>query len=148
MVWLSIIAAVFCIIQVSILYTIAIFQVTPNIVLAIVIYSALVYPRAGIWIGFATGLFLDFYSPTLGYNALIGTIIGYGIGILSSKIYKDLLILWIIILFVCSLLNDIVIFISKHELYLYFFFRYILTGAIYTTVIGLIMFYLLKKSRL
>lgn len=145
MVRLCILAAIFCIIQVTILGSIAIFQVTPDIVLALVIYASLFHGRVGMGLGFATGLFIDLYSPIIGYNALMGAIIGYGIGVLSSKIYKELPLLWIIILFGCSLLHGVVTFAAEHELCPYFFIRYILPRGLYTTGIGLVMFYLLRK---
>lgn len=148
MVALCVLGALFCILQLSILRNIAIFQVTPDIVLVLVIYAALFHGRAGMWLGFVTGLFIDLYSPVLGYNALMGTIIGYGIGVLSSRIYKEIPILWVIILFGCSLLHGVVTFAAEHELSLYFFMRYILSGAFYTTVVGMIIFYILRRTRI
>lgn len=142
---LWIVGIIFCIIQVSILQSISIFQITPDIILALVVYAALFHGRIGMWLGFGTGLFIDLYSPILGYNALMGTIIGYGVGILSSKIYKELPFLWIIILLGCSLLHEVITFAAEHEFCLYFFGRYIVPSALYTTFMGLIIFYGLRK---
>ena len=146
MIRLWILAGAFCVMQVSILRGIAIAQITPDIVLVIVIYNALFHERAGMWFGFVTGIFIDLYSSSPGYNALMGTIIGYGIGRLSLRVYKEVPLLWIILLFISSLVQGTVIFAGTHQLSSYFFWRYILFGALYTTVIGLMIFYVLRKS--
>jgi rod shape-determining protein MreD len=127
---------------------VAICGITPDVVLALVIYAALFHGKAGMWLGFGTGLFLDMYAPALGYNALMGTLIGYGVGAVSSRIYKELVLLWCITLFGGSLLHEIVIYAAEHELCWYFFMRYIVPGTIYTTVAGVGVFYVLRKLKI
>ena len=145
MVKLWILAGIFCVIQISVLRGVAIAQITPDIVLVVVVYTALFHEKAGMWLGFATGIFIDLYSSSLGYNALMGTVIGYGVGRLSGRVYKETPLLWLILLFVSSLVHDVVIFASVQELSHRFFWRYIFFGALYTTAIGLIMFPALRK---
>jgi rod shape-determining protein MreD len=141
------IGVLFCVAQVTVIQSIGICQVIPNIVLAFIIYIALFRGGAGIWVGFVMGLFIDLYSPAFGYNALMGTIIGYGIRLLSLRIYKELPLLWSIILFSCSLLYGGVVFAASYGLSFYFFFRYIIGEALYTAVIGTIIFYCLRKIK-
>ncbi len=144
MIKLCVITGIFCVIQVSVIRGIAIAQVTPNIVLVMVVYTALFHEKASIWFGFITGMFIDLYSAVPGYNALMGTVIGYGVGKLSSKVYKEVIFIWFILLFVSGLLHDTVIFASLNDLSNYFFWRYIFLGALYTTIFGVIMFYILR----
>ena len=135
-------------VQVSVLPHVAILGVIPDVVLVLVIYAGLFHGRAGMWLGFVTGVFLDMCAPAFGYNALMGTLIGYGVGAVSSRIYKELVLLWAIMLFGGSLLHGIVIFAAEHELCWYFFLRYIVPGTVYTTVAGMGVFYLLRRLKI
>ncbi|MDI6839787.1 MAG: rod shape-determining protein MreD [bacterium] len=147
MIGLCIITFFLCIIQISILLNIAVFQVTPNIVMILVIYIALFYGKTAMWVGFLTGLFLDLYSSSLGYNALVGTMVGYGVGSIGTRVYRETPILWMITLFVTSLFYETVIFASQKELSLFFFGRYIMPGALYTTIVGVIIFSILRRIK-
>ena len=143
MLWLF--AILGCIIQVSVIRSVAIFQTTPNVALILVIYIALFYGKKAMWVGFFTGLFIDLYSSSLGCNALAGTLVGGGIGSFANRVYREDPILWIITLFGSSLVYDIIIFTVQKEMSLFFFGRYMITGALYTTVVGLIIFYVSRK---
>lgn len=132
--------------QVSVLRGLAILRVTPDIVIAFVVYTSLFHPDSSVLIGFVTGLLIDMYSSSPGYNALMGTLIGYGVGLLSGKIYKEVPLLWLILLFLSELVHEVVIFASIHQLSGYFFCRYIVLQSTYTVVVGLIMFYALRRS--
>ncbi|MCK4352762.1 rod shape-determining protein MreD [candidate division WOR-3 bacterium] len=145
MIVLSILAFIFCIIQISILRSIAILQVIPDIVLIIVIYVALFHGKIAMWFGFFTGFFIDLYSSKLGYSALINTVIGYGIGNFASQFSREVPVLWVIMLFGGSLFQKMVLFAVQKELSLFFFGRYVILGSLYTTVVGVIIFFILRK---
>ena len=140
-----IIAVAFCIAQISIIRSLAICQVTPDIVLIITIYTAFFHKRKAVLIGFATGIFLDLYNQNLGLNALTGTIIGYTAEVLSSKIYKELPIMWIIAIFSYAILLGVVRAFAEHQMGVYFFARYTIPAALYSTIAGLIIIYTLSK---
>lgn len=135
----------FCIIQISIIRGVAICQVTPDIVLIMILYTAFFHKRKAMFIGFATGIFLDLYNQNLGVNALTGTIIGYTAEILSSKIYRELPIMWIIATFSYAILLGITRAFAEHQMGAYFFFRYTIPAALYSTIAGLVIIYTLSK---
>ena len=140
-----IIAVVFCIVQISIIRSLAICQVTPDIVLIMVIYTAFFHKRKAMLIGFVTGIFLDLYNQNLGVNALTFTIIGYTAEILSSKIYRELPLMWIIAMFSYAILLGITRAFAEHQMGAYFFIRYTIPTALYSTIAGLIIIYVLSK---
>lgn len=135
----------FCILQITLVYSIAIFQATPDLILVIVIYSALFCGELGLWIGFGTGLFLDLYSLSLGYNALLLSLIAYVIGKLATRIYRDAPVIWITLISLSSLLKNIIIFAVQKELSLKLLLSYIVPEMLYTTIVGVIIFFLFKN---
>jgi len=145
MVGLCVLGFIFCILQVSILRGLAIFQVTPDLILILLIYVALFRGKIAMWFGFAMGLFIDLYSATLGYNALVNTVIGYGIGSFAPYLYREMPVLWITILLGASLIHNFTISLAQREFSLFFFSRYIIPGSLYTVIVGLLLFSFLRR---
>ncbi|MDD2890262.1 MAG: rod shape-determining protein MreD [bacterium] len=135
----------FFIMQITIVNNIAIFHITPDIVLIVILYIALFYGEIGMWIGFGIGIFLDLYNFSLGCNALMLSLIGYGAKELSGRIYRDAPLLWGILIITSSVIKNIIIFIMQKELSFQLIITYILPEAIYTTVVGIILFYIFKN---
>lgn len=138
-------AILFSILQISLIHSIAICQITPDLILIIVIYAALFYGELGLWIGFSAGIFIDLYNMSLGYNTLLLSLIGYGVEKLANRVYRDAPILWITLIGISSLLRNIIIFTIQKELSFKFFFLYVLPEAIYTTIVGIAIFFIFKN---
>lgn len=144
--FLAVVAFFFCLIQASVIFSIRILDVIPNLIIIILIYIALFYGWVAMYFGFFMGLFQDFYSTSnLGYNTLINTNIGYLLGILSSYIYKDNVFFQAVIIFGISLLTSFLLSLFGRELSIFNFWRYIVPSSLYTTVIGVPIFLLLRK---
>jgi rod shape-determining protein MreD len=140
------IALVFCVIQAGVLNAITIFGVTPDIILIFILYIALFQGRRGMWYGFCMGFFVDIYSSSVvGVNALLNTVIGYALGSYSDYVYKAGILSRLIILFGGSLFHDLVILATQKSLSFYSLFHFILPRSVYTTIVGLFIFFLLNK---
>ncbi|MDD5529774.1 MAG: rod shape-determining protein MreD [bacterium] len=145
MIKLTLFAFLFFILQITIVNNIAIFHITPDIVLIIILYIALFYGEVGMWIGFGMGICLDLYNFSLGCNALMLSLIGYGAKELSGRIYRDAPLLWGILIISSSVIKNVIIFILQKELSFQLIMTYILPEAIYTTIVGIIIFYIFKN---
>lgn len=130
--------------QVSIIYYINIGQVFPNIVLAFIIYISLFYSQRGYIYGFIMGTFIDLYNQHFGVTPLIYTIIVYIVSKISYKFYKGIIV-YSILLILCSLFYQIIIASIQRDMSVYFLVRYIIPGSIYTTIIGIVIYYILNK---
>ncbi len=77
---------VFLIIQTTVLHTIMIADVMPDLLMIMLFFIAVKYgPLAGIYVGFLIGLGQDVYSPSLmGQNALVKAIAGCISGIFNE----------------------------------------------------------------
>lgn len=141
-----IIAVVFCLVQSTVLQFISIGRAVPNIILVLICYIALFHGRKAMWYGFGMGLFIDLYSiKGFGYNVLMGTIIGWLLGFLGIFLYKKNIIVQTVTLFITSFLYELIIAIPRGLLSLYTLYGKILPSSIYTTVVGIALFYIFQK---
>ncbi len=141
-----IIAVFFCLIQSTVIKFISIGSAVPNIILILICYVALFHGRRAMWYGFGTGLFVDLYSiKGFGYNTLVNTIIGWLLGFIGQYLYKKQLLSQVVTLFVTSCIHDLIIAIPGADLSFYTFYSKILPSSLYTTFIGVILFYLFQK---
>lgn len=143
MLW--IIGIIFCIIQVTVISYINIGGIVPDIVLGFIIYISLFYSSKGYVYGFIMGLLIDLPATPFGLNTLVYTLIGYVIGNFSYKIYKEIPIIWALLLIISSVSQQIIIYTIEKELTMSFFFRYIIPTGIYTTIIGMGIIYILRR---
>lgn len=81
----------------------------PDFLLAAVALEALFYgPRQGAAIGFIYGMVEDIYlGRYLGLNALVKALVGYGIGLGESRVYKDNLLVPVLALGTATLAGNL-----------------------------------------
>lgn len=114
--------------QTTILPHFSIAGVTPNTALIIVVIVALLKGKyKGAFIGLVAGLLQDvFFSKIIGINALIFFLIGYVVGLLDNKTFKEGLIL--------PFLAVVISTFSYHIMY-YFFMMFLSTDVSFLTII-------------
>lgn len=143
---LVIIAVIFCLIQASVIFSIQIKDILPNLIILILIYTALFHGEVAMFFGFFMGLFQDCYSAsTLGCNTLIYTVTGYLLGKGTNYLYKDNILFQALIIFTVSVIVSFFLLLFEGDLGLLIFFRYTLPSSLYTTIIGAPIFLILRK---
>ncbi|MGB6607356.1 MAG: rod shape-determining protein MreD [Atribacterota bacterium] len=109
----SAIIVVVLLIQLTLINSITILGLKPDLILVVVvIFSLLKGEKEGTISGFASGLLQDIFSTgLLGINALVKTVIGFTCGILREKIFHEhILFLIPVITFIASFIQSILIF--------------------------------------
>lgn len=123
-------------------YAFDILELHPDLILLALVYIAL---RAGPFeatiLGFAIGLLQDAYMPqNLGLNALVKSLVGFGVGYGRSGIMADDLQVQTLLIFGVVLVHDLVYYLGYSGLGLadapFFWLRYGLGRALYTGLIG------------
>lgn len=141
-------------IQSTLVKTISIYQIEPDIVLIVLVYISLSDGKImGTIFGFSAGWLQDVFAPvTLGLNSLCKSIVGFLVGYTSGGVIEENLIAQGVILFFAAMLHDVLhIFIKSwghlHD-YPLKLIREGLPDALYTTAVGLIFFaFLLIRRR-
>ena len=89
--------------------------VKPNLVLVLVVFYALFHgPKEGALAGLIGGLMQDMmFGQYIGLNALAGLVVGYLIGLLERKIYKESLFIPTVILFLSTFLHETILYILR-----------------------------------
>ncbi|MFN2433599.1 MAG: rod shape-determining protein MreD [Gemmatimonadota bacterium] len=128
----------------------AIGAVKPDFYLIALVFSALRWgPLAGTLLGFVLGLNVDsFLGHHFGMHALALTVTGFLVGKMKESLYLDLPALDLILLFGAALLAGLLVtLVGHHESFAAFeesFFYEIPLGALYTAVLGGVLFRLVK----
>jgi len=133
--------------QVTILNSVHIFGVTPNIIIILIVSVSLLEGRIhGAVVGFFAGLCLDaVIGVTLGFQALLGMLLGLALGNINMRVFKENIFVMAICTFISTILfESSIIFVS----YLYglgmdFFLTlktFILPEALINSVLGLLLF--------
>ena len=145
------IAFIVCLIlQTTLIPSIALFGVQPDLLIIVLAFMCLKHGvMPGIYIGFFLGLGLDLYSPVLlGQNALAKTVIGFFLGLFNEKVMRTDPIVKIIILLISFFIHDILFFgteLLKNDTSLISIlpelFTRTLPRAIYSTVLALIIIF-------
>ena len=140
------------VIEVTLLDSIQVVSVKPSLFLVALILISLFWGRSpGMWFGFASGMFLDLFSPEhMGLNMLILTSAGFLIGSLSTTLYREKYVSQVLTLLFVSLVEPLLYFAFSSEgpySFILFFVRYGVPGAIYTTVVGAAIFFGLHLAR-
>lgn len=139
-------AIFFSLIQSTAIRYISIGHATPDLIIILLCYIALFHGRVAIWYGFGMGLFVDLYSIRgFGYNILIKTIIGGVLGYLGNYLYRGRILSHLIVLFFTTWIHDLIIALSKGELSFFRFYSRIIPSSIYTTLVGIFLFFLFQK---
>lgn len=141
-----IIAIIFCLLQSTVIQFISIGRAVPNLILILICYIGLFHGRSAMWYGFGMGLFVDLYSiKGFGYNVLLNTIIGWLLGFLGSFLYRKKPLAQAVIIFLTVCIHDLIIVIPKSQFSFYTFYARILPSSLYTTVVGVVLFFLFQK---
>ncbi|MGN0416284.1 MAG: rod shape-determining protein MreD [Agathobacter sp.] len=149
---LFIIIAVCFILQSTVFQSLALANITPN--LLIIVVSSFGFMRGrkeGLWIGFFCGLLVDiFFGFYLGGYALLYMYIGYLNGFFQKRFYPDDIKLPMILIGSSDILCNLVTYIMMFLLRSRFHFWYYLTSVIipefvYTMVITIFLYFILLK---
>ena len=139
-------AVVIFVLQLKVVPSIGLLGVVPDLV--IVFLVALVLERgpvAAVIIGFALGFLQDLGNASfLGMNALAKSLIAYGFSRFGAGFLPESVLFKGLLIFAASLFNGIVTLIVATGFDLpavvVSFFRYSILSALYTTIVGLLVF--------
>lgn len=128
------------------------FGVLPNTSLVIVVcFSLFTNKNKGALYGFVIGLLQDIiYGQALGIYALIYMLIGYGIGLINTKIFRDNLIISFFITSIATsfyiLMNVLIMYLLGYEIGITSFLGFpIILQVLYNSIISIfVYFYVLK----
>ena len=130
----------------------AIAGVTPNFLLLVVVTIALVEgPRPGAAVGFAAGLIFDLLgSGPVGPMILVLTLTGYLAGLMHENMFAEGWLLPLTVLAIASLSAEvayglILILLGSGGPFWSTFFTKMLPGAVYNTVLALLIYPLLAR---
>jgi len=147
--WLALFAVVL-VVQTTIIPKIAIFGISPDLLLILLFVFSVQYGATnGIWTGFSLGVLIDVFSAgILGANALAKTVIGATAGFFDRRNMAIDPILQLIILLIMVILHDVMIYIVNlvkgdanllSELPMFVLVS-AFPRAIYTTIVAVIIF--------
>ncbi len=149
---ISLIVLANLILQSTLFQQIRIYGVIPNTALILVISFAIYGGKnEGAVIGFFAGILQDIvFGHTIGLNALIFTVIGYLIGLMDQKIFKDNLLVPFILTALTTvfyeMVNLLLIFLLGYRIELLNIIKKMLiTEVIYNSVVSLIIYHYLSK---
>ena len=139
--------AIAAILQAALAPHMAILGVTPNFLLLVVVTLAMVEGSTpGAVAGFVAGLVFDLLgSGPIGPGALVFTGVGYFAGTLANNIFARSWLMPVSVVFVASLLAELVYggllaIIGVETQFLGIVFRIVLPGAIYNTVLAVLVY--------
>ena len=142
---------IFVALQISLAPIISVIGIEPNLILIFIFFVAFSFGQTyGIWIGFFSGFLCDIFNSThFGLNMGLFLIIGFIIGSLKEKFYKENIFIEIIIFAITLLLYEIIYMLLLWQFSIGVFFfnilRYSIPNICYSTIICLILFSLLRK---
>ncbi len=143
---------IFVALQISLAPIISIKEIAPNLVLIFVFFVAFSLGKTyGIWIGFFSGFMSDLFDSTnFGLNMGLFLIVGFVIGSMKARFYKDNVFVEIIIFAITILLYEIVyaLFLWQFSVGIFFLniLRYSIPRVFYSILISLFLFSLLRKT--
>lgn len=131
---------------------IEIYGVVPNTALILVIsFSIYSGKNRGAIIGFFTGILQDIiFGRMIGLNALIFMIVGYLVGFMDQKIFKDSLLIPFTLTILTTILyettNLLLIFLLGYRIELLSIIKKVLViEVIYNSVVSLVVYYYVSK---
>jgi rod shape-determining protein MreD len=131
--------------QTSWVDAISILGITPDLVLIVLVFVGITRGQIeATALGFLSGLLLDIYNPEwMGVNALANSLIGFAVGYTRIGIVAEDIQVQAAILFVATLVHDIIYFIFyaiSNALNIFFLIlQQGLGTALYTTVLGILI---------
>ncbi len=136
--------------QTTVFQSLALADVVPNLLLVVTVTYAYLRGRtSGILIGFFCGMLLDMgYGSVIGLYALAFLTIGFLVGFCQKIYFRESLILPAVLLTVSDLLYGIYYYITEFLVraklnFGFYFLHIILPEAIYTAIVGILVFRLL-----
>jgi len=148
----SILIFTFVTTQVTLLNFISIFGVTPNLVIILIVSISLLEGRLhGATVGFFTGLCIDaVVGIALGYQALIGMLLGWALGNINKRVYKENVFIMGICTFISTILFESAIIFASYLYSLKIDFlvilkTIILPEALLNSLVGGIIFWVIVQ---
>ncbi len=139
-------------VQVTFLNFISIFGVIPNIVIILIVSIALLEDRIhGAAVGFSVGLCMDaVIGITLGFQALLGMLLGFALGNINKRFFKENLLVMVICTFISTFLYESAIifgsyFYGIHLDFLSTIQNIIFPEAILNSALGLVLFFIIVQ---
>jgi len=129
---------------------IELFGARPDLMVLVVVYgSLLVGGRAAIVAGFLMGVASDADIPTyLGLNALALSVTGLATERVWNHLVRASLLVQCAVIFAATMLHDVIYYLGYYrnhlDLFGRFIIRYSIPGAIYTAVLGVLIFAVAK----
>ena len=126
--------------QASWVDSLAIFGITPDVVIIILVYIGITRGQIeATALGFMSGLLIDIYNPGtgLGINALANSLVGFAVGYSRLGIVSEDIQVQAAVLFAATLLHDIIFFIFLLDP-----IKILSIGlgtGLYTTAVGLVL---------
>ncbi|MEN8906478.1 MAG: rod shape-determining protein MreD [Clostridiales bacterium] len=140
------------IIQSTILDSLALYNVKPNLVLVFIISVSLV--RGGVegaYVGFFAGLIQDFITgKVIGFYALIGMYVGLLVGIFNKRLYRENFLVIIFFTFTATIVYELCVFffgiyLQGGDGFLYGFVKIILPETLYNIIVSVFMYVFIMK---
>ncbi|WP_265443964.1 rod shape-determining protein MreD [Acetivibrio straminisolvens] len=143
---------IIALIQSTVLGSISVFNVKPNLLLILIVSAALLGNNVeGAVIGFICGLTQDMLSGrVIGFYALLGLYLGLGVSFINKRLYKENVLVAIITTFFSSIVYEFAVYFFsmffKGSLELVFPFKYvILPEAVYNSIVSIAIFLIVLK---
>lgn len=143
----------FLLFQTTLLQYLAIYGVTPNILVVFIIVTALLRADCeGSVVGFFAGLSLDLmFGDVIGFYALLGLYLGLAVGVTNKKIFRDNILIVVFFTFVYSVAYESMVYIVNNIMsgdvkLLYALTRTILPESAYNCVVAVLLFPLVMKA--
>ena len=137
--------------QTTFFHAIALADVVPNLMLVVTVSYGFLRGRThGMWIGLVCGLMMDMmYGSVIGLYGFIFMTIGFFIGYIRKVFFTEGILLPIVLIsvgdFVYNTYYYITEFLLRGRLHLAFYFWHIiLPELIYTVMVGIFLFYLIR----
>ncbi len=142
----------FYILQCTVAKYISLASVSPNLLIILTFAAGFLRgKKEGMYVGFFSGFILDFfYGKVLGFNALLYMIIGYVNGFFKKVYYNDDVTLPIGLVCISDFAYNFVFYIFSFLLrnrlhFVYYLIHIIVPEMIYTVVITLLIYRIMRK---
>jgi len=141
-------------VQSTVLDNIRVFNVKPNLLMVFIVSAALLGSNVeGAVIGFFCGLAQDMISGgPIGFYALLGLYLGFGIGSINERLYRENVLVTIFVTFLSTVVYEFTVYflssLTKGSIELVFPFTHvILPEAVYNSVVSIVIFIVVLKIK-
>lgn len=136
--------------QTTFFQSVALAGQVPNLILIVVVAAGYMRGRMeGLYVGFASGLLIDFiYSDLIGMNAMLYVMVGYIAGICNEIYYRDELSVPLLVIALSDFLFNFVFYVLNFLLrgrtdVVHYIWRNIVPEMVYTVLIAVALYQLL-----